>query len=253
MSDAWLLITQSDYTFFRGDEINGVEKGWRLSAQPILPIPIFDGDWNLVNRPVFQFFSRPVDGDLDSPDPFDGRTEGLGDTISFHLFAPNRDDGWIWGVGPTFIWPTATDDVLGQEKWQAGPSALVVHLGNQSGGFGWQHFNIGALVQQWWDYAGTSKRSHTNQADIQYFINWRKNKTTLIGMTPNITIDWNEDGSDRFSIPIGLGTIGFFRWGKTPVRWGVETQYFVQQPDDAGPKWNLKLFIAPVKPNPFKK
>ena len=86
---------------------------------------LFGGDWNLVNRLVIQAFSSPVDDDLNSTDPFGDRTNGLGDTIFFSLFAPDRDDGFIWGVGPTFILPTATEDVLGQEKWQAGPAALA--------------------------------------------------------------------------------------------------------------------------------
>ena len=51
-------------------------------------------------------------------------------------------------------------------------------------------------------------------------------------MTPNIQIDWEKEGSDRFTVPVGLGRIGFFKWGKTPVRWGIEAQYYVNQPDD---------------------
>ena len=88
--------------------------------------------------------------------------------------------------------------------------------------------------------------------DIQYFINYKYNATQLIGMTPNIRINWKESGSDRFSVPVGFGTIGMFRWGNMPVRYGVELQYYVNQPDDYGPEWNFKLFIAPVAPNPFK-
>jgi hypothetical protein len=52
---------------------------------------------------------------------------------------------------------------LGQEKWQAGPSALVARLGNSSGDLGLESWNLGILAQHWWDYGGSSKRSHTNQ------------------------------------------------------------------------------------------
>ena len=253
VSDAWLLIIQNDYTWIRGDQIDGAEKRERLSFQPVLPVPIFGGSWNLVNRPVIQLFDAPIDDDIGSTDPFGSRTRGLGDTITFHLLAPNRDDGFIWGVGPTFIWPTATEEVLGQEKWQAGPAALAARLGADYGGLGIESWNIGILAQQWWDYAGTGKRKHTNQADIQYFLNWKQNPTRLIGMTPNIQIDWTKSGSDRFSVPIGLGVIDLFKMGNIPVRWGAEMQYYVNQPDDFGPKWNFKLFFAPIAPNPFKK
>jgi hypothetical protein len=252
VSDAWLLITQYDYTALEGDAVDGTEYRKRLSFQPVMPVPIWGGEWNLVNRIVIQAFDAPIDDDLDSTDPFSGDTQGLGDTIFFSLFAPNRDDGFIWGVGPTFILPTATEDVLGQEKWQAGPAALLVNLGTKHGGWGVDHFNIGVLAQHWWDFEGDDDRPDTNQSDIQYFINWRQNSTRLIGMTPNIQIDWEESGDDRFTVPIGIGMIDFFKWGNTPVRWGLEFQHYVHQPDTVGAEWNIKFFIAPVAPNPFK-
>jgi len=249
VSDAWLLILQNDYTYI--DTPDGTERRERLSFQPVMPVPIFGGKWNLVNRIVVGAVSAPVDDDLEF-DPFDGRTEGLADTVVFSLFAPNRDDGFIWGVGPTFIIPTATEDVLGQDKWQAGGAVLAAKLGNAHGGLGIQNWNIGILAQTWWDVAGTDAAPDTKQSDIQYFVNWKVSPTALIGMTPNIQIDWEKSGSDRFSVPIGLGYIGLSRWGKTPVRWGVELQYYVSQPDPVAPEWNLKFFIAPIKANPFK-
>ena len=250
VSDAWLLITQNDLTSL--DTPDGSEWRNRTSIQPVMPVPILDGEWNIVNRIVTGVVSAPIDDDLNSTDPFDGRTTGLTDTVYFALAAPNRDDGWIWGLGPTFILPTATEDVLGQEKWQAGPAGLLVRLGNDYGGFGLEHFNIGVLAQHWWDFAGDDDRASVSQSDIQYFVNWKATPTQLIGMTPNIQIDWNKSGSDRFSVPIGLGTIGLFRMGNVPIRWGIEAQYYVMQPDPVGPEFNLKLFFAPIIGNPFK-
>ncbi len=250
VSDAWLLITQNDLTSL--DTPDGSEWRNRTSLQPVMPVPILDGEWNIVNRIVTGVVTAPIDDDPNSTDPFDGRTTGVTDTVYFALAAPNRDDGWIWGLGPTFILPTATDDVLGQEKWQAGPAGLLVRLGNDYGGFGIEHFNLGVLAQHWWHFAGNDDRASTSQSDIQYFINWKATPTQLIGMTPNIQIDWKKSGSDRFSVPIGLGTIGLFRLGKIPIRWGIEAQYYVMQPDPVGPEFNLKLFFAPIVGNPFK-
>ncbi len=250
VSDAWLLIAQNDLTSL--DTPDGSKWRNRTSLQPVMPVPILDGEWNIVNRIVTGVVSAPIDDNLGATNPFDGRTTGLTDTVYFALAAPNRDDGWIWGLGPTFILPTATEDVLGQEKWQAGPAALLVRLGNDYGGFGIEHFNIGVLAQHWWSFAGDDDRASTSQSDIQYFINWKATPTQLIGMTPNIRIDWKKSGSDRFSVPIGLGTIGLFRWGNVPIRWGIEAQYYVMQPDPVGPEFNLKLFFAPIVGNPFK-
>ncbi|MGI9290742.1 MAG: hypothetical protein ACR2QG_05640 [Gammaproteobacteria bacterium] len=252
ISDAWLLITQNDFTVLGGDGIDGTENLNVLKFQPVLSFPMFDESWNYLFRPVVQITSAPLDDDLESTDPFGDRTNGLGDLVLLNLFGPNRNDGWIWGLGPTFIVPTATEDVLGQEKWQAGPALLAVRLGNKSGGWGLDHFNIGALAQQWWSFGGDSDRDAVSQMDIQYFINWRRDPIRLIGMTPNIRINWKESGSDRYSIPVGLGTISLFKWGNTPVRWGVEAQYYVTQPDPVAPEWNFRVFFAPVIGNPMK-
>lgn len=251
VSDAWLLITQNDYTILDTPEGNQWQNA--TTVQPIMPIPILDGEWNLVNRIITGVVSSPVAEDFDSPSFFDQRTTGNTDTIFFSLAAPNRDDGFIWGVGPTFQLPTATQDVLGSEKWSAGPAALAARLGSSFGDPGnLESWNLGILAQQWWDFSGDDDRDGFNQSNIQYFINYKTDATQLVGMTPNILINWKESGSDRFSVPVGLGTIGFFRWGKVPVRWGAEIQYYVAQPDNFGPEWNLKLFIAPVAANPFK-
>ena len=109
------------------------------------------------------------------------------------------------------------DDVLGQGKWQAGPAAIALNLGKEHGHLGLESWNIGFLAQQWWSYAdaGSSDRDEQNQSDIQYFLNWKMNDTQLIGMTPNIRINWKADDSDdRLSLPVGLGTIGLFKLGK---------------------------------------
>lgn len=251
VSDAWLLITQNDYTILDTPEGNKWQNA--TTIQPIMPVPILDGEWNLVNRVITGVVSSPVAEDFNSPNFFDQRTTGNTDTIFFTLAAPNRDDGFIWGVGPTFTLPTATQDVLGSEKWSAGPAGLAARLGNSFGDPGsLESWNLGVLAQHWWDFSGDDDREDYNRSNIQYFVNYKSDATNLIGMTPNIIIDWEKSGSDRFSVPVGLGRIGFMRWGKLPVRWGAEIQYYVMQPDDFAPEWNLKLFLAPVAPNPFK-
>ncbi|WP_282608241.1 hypothetical protein [Pelagibius sp. Alg239-R121] len=127
-----------------------------------------------------------------------------------------------------------------------------MRLGNKTGGLGLDNWNIGALAQHWWSYAGDDSRDDTSQTDIQYFINWRLNDTQLIGMTPNIRVDWQAEADDRLSLPVGLGTVGLFRVGKLPVRWGAEAQYYPIRSDSLGPEWNVKEFSSPIILNPLK-
>jgi len=269
---AWLLITQNDTTLIGGDAIDGVKTLNVTKFMPVLSFPVLDDKWNLVVRPVFQYTSVPIDKDVGklfgvSPNnivadpeladiagsPF-GRTTGLGDTVLLTIAGPASDDGWIFAGGLSQIFPTATQDVLGQGKYQVGPAALVVRLGNDYGKFNLESFNIGALPQHWWSVAGDSDRASTSQTDIQYFINWKATPTQLIGMTPNISIDWKADGDffDKAAIPVGIGTIGMFKIGRLPVRWGVEAQYYLTGGDDIRREANFRFFIAPIIPNLFK-
>ena len=261
VSDVWMLITQNDYTFLEKEDGHH-EMQNRASFQPVMPVPIMNDEWNLVNRLVVNHYSAP--GDRESGEFMDGRTNGMGDTVFLSMAAPNRDDGWIWGVGPTMIMPTGSDG-LTQDKWQVGPAAMVARLGKETGKpTSIDSWNVGFLAQQWWDVGGSDDVvESTSQADIQYFLNYRLSETALIGMTPNIQIDWTKDGSDQFTVPVGLGYIDMFKIGPMPVRWGVELQYYVMKPDanssmnpaeyvPYAPDWNLKFFVAPVTLNPFK-
>jgi len=63
--------------------------------------------------------------------------------------------GWIWAAGPVLQIPTATDDLLGEEKWSAGPSAVLL---KQDGP--WSH---GALLNHVWSFAGENDRTDVNR------------------------------------------------------------------------------------------
>ncbi|WP_068081572.1 hypothetical protein [Polycladidibacter stylochi] len=273
ISDIWLMVFQNDATILDGDLVEDTQIWNNFKFQPVISIPFLEDSWNFVVRPVFAFNSLPLDSDVGNlvsssleqiftdpalagiaSSPF-GRNSGLGDTVLLTLAGPNTEDGWIYAGGISQIFPTATDDLLGQGKYQIGPAALIARLGNSHGDFtDIESWNIGVLPQQWWSVAGPEGRSFANHADIQYFINYKLNATQMIGMTPNISINWNADGgfSDKVSLPVGLGTIGMFRLGKVPVRWGAEAQYYLTGPENVRRQANFRLFFAPIIPNLFK-
>ena len=157
LSDVWMLIIQNDTTVFEGDILDERQVFNSLKFMPVMPFPLDEeGDWNLIVRPVLQMLvSSPVDegvGDLfglgqdqifGDParlatvrDAFSSRTNGYGDSVLLTLVGPNTVDGLVWGVGATQIFPSATNAVLGQGKWQAGPAGIVARLGTKSGGIG---------------------------------------------------------------------------------------------------------------------
>jgi hypothetical protein len=56
--------------------------------------------------------------------PIKGKGEsGIGDILQSLFFSPKEPTagGWIWGAGPVFLLPTASEDALGTEQWGIGP------------------------------------------------------------------------------------------------------------------------------------
>ena len=266
LGSLWMLWNQNDATRYGGDFVKGKEWVNSYKFQPVMSIPLkFKQDtWNLIIRPVFQYQSVPLKKDVGklfglSPsaiasdpklsklaaDPI-GRTTGVGDLVLLTLLGPAREDGFIWGVGASQIFPTAEEDVLDQGKWQAGPAFLVARMAPKPGGF-----NLGILGQHWWSYAGKSKRKSTSLSNFQYFINYRLSNTELIGMSPNITVNWEADSGNKLTLPIGLGYSNIYKIGPLPVRVALEAQYSVVSPDNVGSDWSFRVMIIPIVPSPF--
>ena len=239
VGSAWMLWTQNDFTVMDGDASEHEENWNSLKFQPVMSFPIKLGDdpWNLIFRPAFQFQSFSIVGD---------RTTNIGDTGLDIALGPDRTDGVIWGLGIASIFPTAAEDGVGQGKYQAGPAVLLSHLAPNVGGF-----NVGVFGQHFWSYAGDDDRPDTSLTDIQYFIQYRLSKTETLGMAPNIQYDWEADSDNALKLPIGLGYQNVTRVGSTAIKYGLEFQYYVVQPDDFGPVWNLRFIFVPVVQSPF--
>jgi len=172
--------------------------GYDLQFQPVLPLLLTE-NLKLITR-----MSLPIIGGKPAFNPanmdFDNKS-GLGDIALFSLFSPNKKPTKshpyeiLLGAGPTFIFPSASKDSLGQGKWQAGPTGLIGYLDRK--------WVIAALVQQWWSYGGDSDRSKSSQMAIQYFI-WRNLPGAWQVGTggPTININWEApDNDDKVNLP----------------------------------------------------
>ena len=102
-----------------------------LQFQPVLPISL-TGDWNLITRPVIPLFvSQPHQVLAGSPLKMESETTtGFGDMILLEMLSPSPSiaGNWLLGAGPTIVFPSASTDLTGQGKWQAGPSVVVGYL-----------------------------------------------------------------------------------------------------------------------------
>jgi hypothetical protein len=150
----------------------------------------------------------------------------------------------VWGAGATFKFPTASDDVLGEDKYQAGPAAMLFNMGDP--------WTVGVLVQHWWSYAGDDDRPGTSQTDIKYIARHRMAHAMSLGFGPTVSIDWEADSDDRYTVPVGFGVTKMVRAGNLPIKLLGEINYSVVSPDSFGTEWKFIFRVAPVIKSPFR-
>ena len=242
LAKTWALVLQDNIGIQEGDAVDGTTTSNVLFFQPLLPVPVGE---KLVfsGRPVFPLVTVPnVDF---STGEAEGHTTGFGDLQLLTLLGPGKADGWVWGAGATFKFPTASDPALGQGTYQAGPAAMIFHMGRP--------WVTGLLLQHWSSFAGDDDRSTTRFTDLQYVVRYSLPNAWSIGAGPSITYDWEAESGDRWTVPIGLGVTKTVRVGKLPMKLRAEVHYSVVQPDSYGDAWNIRLQVTPVIRSPFIK
>jgi hypothetical protein len=247
VSSIWNITTQSNMYFEKGNLSSAYRGQFVFNFQPVLPIPLTN-DWNLIPRPVIPFLSNPyirgVDTATGSLDW--SRTGGMGDMAFVTFLSPNLPQ-WILGLGPTFIFPTASTYDLGQGKFQMGPAAVA--------GFVTKHWVGLIFAQNWWSIAGTHQTPVTNQMNLQYALVRMLPGAWQIQMTPNILIDWRGKAGNQVTFPIGIGVGKTFRLSPDlpPISTALEFQYMPVHPDGFGQRFNIRFVFKPVLPNLVKK
>lgn len=264
--DFWIILNQFDNYFLQGDLTDDTEHLNTWAIQPVIPIKL-GGDWIMVNRPTIPIVlnadvpdvkrvrrglsgggPRPPD-DAPGSVPFTSE-DGLADIVHFSLVGQSLpQEKWgggdfVWALGPTFQFPTATEDVLGSEKWSAGPAGVLGFIGRD--------FIVGGLIQNWFSYASAdSDRDDVSFSwlNLFYFLNFEDG--WQVGGTPVITADWEADSDNRWSVPVGLGVYKTHFFGKMPIKLGIESQYYPIQPDSLGEEFNIRVVIAPIIPSLF--
>lgn len=198
-----------------------------LYVQPVVPFRLSE-DWNLITRTIIPLIDQPELG------PGVGDVFGLGDIQLSQFLSPAKSGALIWGIGPIFQFPTATDDALGSDKWSAGPTAAALTIRGP--------WVAGALVNHLWSLAGDDDRADVNQTLIQPIVNYNLPGGWFLSSVPYITANWETDGDDRWTVPIGIGVGKVHRFGTQPVSLQLTPYYNVVRPDDAA-EWTLQFRI----------
>jgi hypothetical protein len=202
-----------------------------LNIQPVIPVKLND-DWNLITRWILPVVSQP-------PLTITGSREfGLGDLNPSFFLSPSKPTaGVIWGIGPTFLVPTATNDALGAQKWGAGPTAVALTIQGP--------WVIGALVNQLWSFEGGPRG--VNQTLIQPFVNYNFPGGWYLTTSPVATANWEARSKDRWTLPIGGGFGRAFKIGHQPVNMQMAAYYNVVRPT-GGPEWQLRAQLQLLFP-----
>ena len=113
-----------------------------LNVQPVVPMHI-SADWNMISRTIIPVVSQP--------NPiFDSNTNGIGDITQSLFFSPVHSGALIWGAGPVFTIPSATDPILGTGRVLVGPTAVLLTTPG--------HWVIGVLANNQWSVGGNPLR-----------------------------------------------------------------------------------------------
>jgi hypothetical protein len=212
----------------------GPEKGTQniLNIQPVIPISV-SKDWNIITRTILPVVWLPALA------PGDSSTSGLSDLQFTAFLSPANPGKWIWGAGPVVQAPTHTNSKLGSNSWGLGPSFVVLHLEK---GSPWVY---GVLVNNIWSIDGGSQSY--NNGLIQPFLNYNFPGGTYLTSAPILTVNWEADGGNQWTVPIGGGIGHIFHFGKLPVNTQISAFYNVVRPDD-GPNWQIRAQVQLMFP-----
>jgi hypothetical protein len=189
----------------------------QLLVRPIIPRvpPNTLLPWVQLIRPTFALLTVPsLRGG--------SRTE-FGDLPLFDLavlpWLTRENSGLLVGVGPTFVFPTATSRSAGQGAWQAGPAMGAVYSGLRG-------LLIGFVLQNPVSFAYTSpKRPPQNTLEFQPVIAlhlWEK--WYLRSAEANWQMGWRRHSPTTLPLSLGLGRT-FVRPGLPPMSFFVTGQW----------------------------
>ena len=233
------------------------ENGFTLNIQPIFPMSLPKG-WTLINRAIVPLPTMvPTAGQevgsttglgavvfglpemVSGADQMGGSATGLGDITLMNWFSPLPRGSFTWGVGPVTVWPTATDDVLGTDKFSIGPSAVLVYSNPK--------FIAASVINAWWSVGGDSDAPDVGifywQPIFTYFLPNRWYLTTA----PVLLADLEAESDQRWIVPLGGGFGKMFNVGNLPMDITAQAYSYVVAPD-GGPSWIFRLQLKFIFP-----
>jgi hypothetical protein len=203
-----------------------------LNMLPVVPFSLNE-KWNFITRTIVPLLDRQGFA-------LDAMNEaGLGDIVATQYFSPKSPTaGWIWGVGPAELLPTATDEFLGSKKWGLGPTVVAL---KQTG-----RWTTGFLGSHIWTVGGDDARADINLTSLEPFVTYVTKTHTTLAVLTETTYDWEQE---QWSVPV-IGLVAqMLKIGPQIFQLAVGGKYWAEAPQDGPEKWGLRVQLTLVYPN----
>lgn len=217
------------FDFDYDSDIGPVDDGkrWSITAKPVIPVTL-NPNWNLISRTIVSYV------DQEDIFPGAGSQSGLSDILQSFFFTPAvPKKGLIWGAGPVLLLPTASDDLLGGEKWGIGPTGLVL---KQTG-----PLTYGMLANHMWSFAGDSDRSNISSTFLQPFVSYTTKTATTFSLQTESTYDWE---SEEWSVPINAAVSQVLKIGSQLLQMKAGVRYWADSPNTGPEGWGFKMGLV---------
>jgi hypothetical protein len=162
------------------------------------------------------------------PEPGGGTRTEFGDMQLFDLAVipwPGRESGLIMGVGPVFVFPTATNRIAGQGAWQVGPAFGAIYKGLPE-------WLFGCLIQDPISFAYTSShRQRVGVLTVQPIL-FRHVWGGLYVKSGDATwaFNWRQNSSITLPLSFGVGWV-IVREGWSPINLFVSGEWMAYRRD----------------------
>jgi len=199
-----------------------------LNIQPVIPVGLSE-NINLINRVIIPIITQPSYVE-------DKSTTGVGDISYTAWLSPTKASKVIWGVGPVFQIPTASDaNEFGSREFGIGPSVVALTTIDK--------WVAGVVVNNVWTF-GDAKE---NKFLFQYFVNYNLPKAWYLVSAPILTANWNAESGEQWIIPFGAGAGKVFKIGKQPININAQTYYNSVKPEGWG-DWQFRFQVQLLFP-----
>jgi hypothetical protein len=195
-----------------------------------MPLP----QYRLLPFPQLSLLTIPAAVTLPLPT---GSFTGFGDIRFVDLAVIDAGHRLLFGIGPTFVFPTASDPATGQDKWQVGPAAAAA--------FAARKWLLGVLAQNPISFAGNSKRPAANELVLQPFITYQLGQGWFLRSEPQMVFDWE---TNKQVLPIDAGIGRVFKIGPQYVNCFVEPAWNVTN-DGPAPRYAITFGFALLYPD----